>query len=52
MAETTNELFDLHFLFDPLFIMGSILTPYAVLYLRRYTDLAIFVSVQRVFGVF
>ena len=26
-----NELFDPHFLFDPLYIMGSISTPYALL---------------------
>jgi len=29
----TNELFDAHFLFDPVFIMGSISTHYALLYM-------------------
>ena len=44
MAEKcANELFDPHFLFDPLYITGSISTPYAVLLvifltLRHYTD--------------
>ena len=44
MAEKCgNELFDPDFLFDPLYIMGPILTPYALLQvrfltLRHYTD--------------